>query len=132
MREIIFRAKRTDNGAWEFGDLQHVSFTTTKEETSEGNWCLKLSYTEVKIANYVVDVKTIGQYTGVKDRLGNAIFEGDILLQLTSVERYWIVEYKDGAFCACRDGNIYIALIDLASNIYVEGNIYDDPEILTD
>lgn len=134
MRNIIFRAKRTDTGEWVYGDLQYVQLNTKIEEVEEAaEERILLSYSAVSIANCNVVEKTIGQDTGVNDKFGCSIFEGDILLHLTSVERYWIVEYKDGAFCVCRNGDIYIPLMDvMLLNIYVIGNIHDNPELLTE
>ena len=130
MREIKFRAKRTDNGAWVYGDLQHVQRINTKEQAEQSG---RRSEPAVRIANYDVDEQTIGQYTGMKDADGKEIYEGDVILQ-TNVfgERKYSVEYINGAFCLCRNGDIWLSLVDVRLSIYVRGNIHDNPELLTE
>ena len=71
MREILFKAKRADDGRWIFGDLIHTC--------SDKSPLIREHYGRSTVTN-TVEKETVCQFTGSEDRYGKMIFEGDILL----------------------------------------------------
>ena len=125
MREIKFRAKRTDTGAWVYGDIQHVQRINTKEEAEQSG---RRSEPAVRVANYDVDEKTIGQFTGLYDESGMAVYEGDLLRGYDNnvIEVVW----SDACFCGCISNTIVSLRILDVEDRDVIGNIYDNKELL--
>lgn len=70
MREIEFRGRRLDNEAWITGDLIRIN----------GNTFIFPDPAPNGIDRYLVDTATVGQYTGLKDKTGRKIYEGDIMI----------------------------------------------------
>ena len=142
MREILFKAKRIDNGEWVEGYLVKACQNTYPNgyEIIDKNG---INYDELdcwhpSFTSYEVDEKTICQYTGLVDKNGNKIWENDICS--TDIKRpYAIVEFRNGCFMYnLNDGaedyyDIMMPtepLVDSDKYTEVIGNIFDNPELL--
>lgn len=122
MREILFRGKRVDNGEWEEGSL--VTWPDGYTEI-----CAQES--EEAMRECTVRPETVGQYTGLTDKNGKRIFEGDVVDILSENEEIGVVTYDDGGFLVSADG----FCVDFHTNINgtdleVIGNIHDNPEMV--
>lgn len=150
MREILFRGKRCDNGEW----VEGYYFTTPLTDESTGSkpeegWFFLTGKTRHVISRnscvYEVIPETVGQYTGLKDKNGVKIFEGDIL---NSIFKYnnttheitgvveedkcnpcFVIHYKwDGDKQDCYEYDFIQC--NLRKNEII-GNIHDNPELFT-
>ncbi len=131
MREIKFRGKRVDNGEWVVGD-----YTRYSNEKS----IIMVDLLEEE--DYWVSSATVGQFTGLHDKNGKEIYEGDIVSFEDSDGGYeypdlaintGIVEYGELRFyftnrVAVEMDDFYIK-DGRCDDIEVLGNIYDNPEL---
>ena len=122
MREILFRGKRKDTGAWVFGDLVHSQYKI-------GDTCVGQYGNTVGI--HQVNPETVGQFTGLTDKNGKKIFEGDVckvgnLIYKVVLEysAWWFKILSNKVYC-CPAFNSHCG--DLCEVI---GNIHDNPELL--
>ena len=123
MREILFRGKRVDNGEWVYGDLIHRRIWRNDiviiRVEDNGFDC----YVE-----YEVIPETVGQYTGLSDKNGQRIFEGDIVNLLYSD---FYGQDRCGKFVYDDMTNTDIIFrIETSHAIEFIGNIHDNPELL--
>lgn len=129
MREIEFRGKRIDNGEWVYGNLMQFEDSATFIFADERKGASTLTYAHFIINNmHAIDEKTLGQYTGVKDKNGKKIFEGDICWEEHN-ECYGVVKFEEGKFLYVWE-NIAEDLWEVADDIEICGNIHENPELL--
>ena len=137
MREILFRGKRIDNGEWVEG-----AFLNDRD----GAFCICPAVSDISYGDsgnrmrigcwYKVDHSTVGQYTGLNDKNGKRIFDGDVAKVLQGKDKdIAYVGFENGAFMLYpKTGNIYErTLWEYWYNdwdVEVIGNITDNPELL--
>lgn len=135
MREIKFRGKRVDNGEWVDG--WYVGY-------SEAQGYIHRDYID-KDEVWSVDAETVGQYTGLKDKNGVEIYEGDMLASGGADEWYigGCVSYCDdkdcmlaGGFFLAEDTEGHVSDFwendwsEIVVHMEVIGNIHDNPELM--
>lgn len=122
MREILFRGKRSDSGEWIYGDLLQPTDVVD---------CTEISQNIGVGTRYEVIPETVGQYTGLTDKNGVKIFEGDIVIGKKGYagspyypiwEQRFAVKYEYGCYRELCDTSYY--------EFEVIGNIHDNPELL--
>ena len=130
-RTIKFRGKRFDNGEWVYGNLII---------DDSGN-CEIVDYENNHEIRYDIRGETIGQFTGLYDKNGKEIYEGDILMCIGQREdnkgRKYLrkVSFKNGSFCMGVpeyniDSYLNNHIVNGKLNWEVIGNIYDNKELL--
>ena len=141
MREIKFRGTRLDNGEWIYGSLLVSHFKDDKKERYfitqfSGNYTFE----------HEVDPNTVGQFTGLRDKNGRDIWEGDIFKEdgsgiVRSVFRVpGGLAFEDNPVSFGYDHRApvypYSSIAEMQSVSWLSqcceviGNIHDDPELL--
>ncbi len=131
-REILFRGKRVNNGEWVYGYLTMCTdlscYIATEIERNVLRYVKgKPSYV-FDCIEYEVDPKTVGQYTGLKDKNGVGIYEGDIVQN--ELGEVFLVEYVRFGYVLKQTGEPWCKFPYEYDEYEVIGNIYDDLELL--
>ena len=119
MREHKFRGKGLGTKKWRYGSFVVLNDGDDVE-------CQIVSPDDGKIET--VDCDSVGQYTGLHDKNGKEIYEGDIVENPGNKEKYKVA-FKDDAFVVMFPTGRYYYLYD--ENIFIEiiGNIFENPEL---
>lgn len=122
MCEILFRGKRKSDEQWIYGRLSYNGLGDTMK-IIENNF-----FKEIQIMS-----DTIGQYTGLTDKNGKKIFEGDIVQHDFGVEQigvqYAVVEY-DSKYASFMIKPLCDWMYCEKDDCEVIGNMHDNPELL--
>lgn len=134
MREIKFRAKRIDNNKWAYGGLvqadDYCIIDQQNELYVEREYNFRGDTHFFQLSGVMCDKTTIGQFTGLKDKSGKEIYEGDILNNgRRNYAVYWNSER--GAWWLKNKDLIYTTPLGFLSiEQSVIGSVYDNPELL--
>ena len=144
MRTIKFRGKRTDTGEWAYGSLikLDIGYVITINETTESDDSLDENNSIVFSADEIAGVNpnSVGQFTGLLDRNGKEIYEGDIvqLDYITTIGKHRIGLSFEVKWCTQEgcwvgwDGFVENTLQQTRKMFVVKGNIYDNPELINE
>ena len=151
MREILFRAKRIDNGEWVEGCL--VKYPSAIQIGSASPWYITVPPRDPDDNGglYNVDPDTVCQYIGIRDKNGSRIFEGDLLdgfvYPYVSDDKHnyfaevvWfddvpafgvqIHKYKESRVSGICSGDTELIYTNSAHRWKIIGNVFDNPELL--
>ncbi len=134
MREILFRGKSLDNGEWVYGMLV-IRHDKTRHDIYQ-------HVSQISTTYAIVDPNTVGQFTGLLDKNGNKIFEGDIVKskynQINEIKfgefvdtkshdqvGFYQVYLKDDTWDGVSSGNMdYVKDSEIIGNIHDNGELY--------
>ena len=122
MREVLFRGKRKDNGEWVYGQYC---------ELRDGKTTIPCIYYKGEIIK-----ETLGQYTGLTDKNGKKIFEGDIVqyygtypLEVYIEKGHTKIRWYD-TISTLNCNELFYGTDNFYGECEIIGNIHDNPELL--
>jgi uncharacterized phage protein (TIGR01671 family) len=137
MREIKLRAKRIDNGRWVYGQYFRTPLTDENSGTTpDAGWFFLTGEPRHCIAQdgvaFVIDVETLGQFTGLKDKNGKEIYEGDLLKNnelwevryVPTLARFMMINAEKNDDDFEEENMSAFALMDFE----VVGNVFENPD----
>ena len=127
MREILYRGARMEDGKFVYGSLVFVKENDKSENELPH---IVISYGPDTFDWFEVEPETVGQYTGIDDREGEKIFEGDIF-KIGAENNIYTVRFDYGCFLAYED-DVQVGILAELATMFVKviGNIHDNKELL--
>jgi uncharacterized phage protein (TIGR01671 family) len=144
MREINFRGRRVDNGLWVYGYFMKTPITTEfncngqfLDSGENGRYCI----VQDNVA-HEIDIKTLGEFTGLKDINGKDIYEDDVCECVGGESAQGVHEFQEIGKVVFKDGCFgienekddvflpFFYLIEHGFEIFNCGSIYENPELL--
>ena len=136
MREILFRGKRIDNDEWIYGSFCMDACEQLGGLCGVDGFIRLYDLTDSKMQMFEVDRETVGQFTGLTDKNGTRIFEGDICRNTKTGEIISVAWHGTMAGFVWSKRKEKSHLFDFGElfraydKYEVIGNIHDNPELL--
>lgn len=134
MREILFRGK-THKGKWVYGAYCHLDWIDDDESKGIGKKPTIIDYNNECLWTYILP-ETVGQYTGLTDKNGTKIFEGDIVaydgtypLEVYIEKGHTKMRWYD-TISTLKCNEMFFGTDTFYGECKVIGNIHDNPELL--
>lgn len=139
MREILYRGKRLQGGAWVEGYFFKSDINERERKSGKATLiftpdCDTFIMIPEAHNSVMVHADTVGQYTGLNDKNGKKIFEGDVMeFDAYGLHYKGVVSFIGGNFCIMCIRQTASPFLDYSIERYdalCVGNIHDNPELL--
>ena len=126
-REILYRGARMEDGKFVYGSLVFVKENDKSENELPH---IVISYGPDTFDWFEVEPETVGQYTGIDDREGEKIFEGDVF-KIGAEDNIYTVKFDYGCFLAYED-DVQVGILAELATMFIKkiGNIHDNKELI--